>query len=146
MQTKIWTGLLAGAALLATGAAVAPVAAGAAGLPVGPRDAYTRTELFFGTERPDGGAAVTAQEFGAFLDTEVTSRFPEGLTVEEGRGQYRDRFGVIERERSYRVVLLYPRGAARSSDLKIEEIRRRYDTAFQQEAVGRVDDAVRAAF
>ncbi|MCX5210228.1 DUF3574 domain-containing protein [Kitasatospora sp. NBC_00240] len=145
MQTKIWTGLLAGAALLATGAAVAPVA-GAADVPVGPRDAYTRTELFFGTERPDGGAAVTAQEFEAFLDAEVTSRFPEGLTVEEGRGQYRDRFGVIERERSYHVVLLYPRGAARSSDVKIEEIRRRYDAAFQQEAVGRVDDSVRVAF
>ncbi|MFF1871738.1 DUF3574 domain-containing protein [Kitasatospora herbaricolor] len=145
MQTKIWTGLLAGAALLATGAAVAP-SAGAADVPVGPRDAYTRTELFFGTERPDGGAAVTVQEFEAFLDAEVTSRFPEGLTVEEGRGQYRDRFGVIERERSYRVVLLYPRGAARSSDLKIEEIRRRYDAAFRQEAVGRVDDSVRAAF
>ncbi|GGV11514.1 hypothetical protein GCM10010495_26160 [Kitasatospora herbaricolor] len=145
MQTRIWTGLLAGAALLATGAAVAPVA-GAVDVPVGPRDAYTRTELSFGTERPDGGAAVTAQEFEAFLDAEVTSRFPEGLTVEEGRGRYRDRFGAIERERSYHVVLLYPRGAARSSDLKIEEIRRRYDAAFQQEAVGRVDDSVRAAF
>ncbi|MFC9329974.1 DUF3574 domain-containing protein [Kitasatospora sp. NPDC057015] len=145
MQTRIRAGLLAGVVCLASGAAVAP-GAGAADVPVGPRDAYTRTELFFGTERPDGGAAVTAPEFEAFLDVEVTSRFPEGLTVEEGRGQYRDRFGVIERERSYRVVLLYPRGAARSSDAKIEEIRRRYDEAFGQEAVGRVDDAVRAAF
>ncbi len=145
METKTWAAVLAGAALLATGAAVAP-AAGAADVSIGPRDAFTRTELFFGTERPDGGAAVTTEEFQEFLDSEVTARFPEGLTVEEGRGQYRDRYGVVERERAYHVILLYPRGAARSSDEKIEEIRRRYDTAFQQEAVARVDDAVRVAF
>ncbi|GGU82884.1 hypothetical protein GCM10010502_38670 [Kitasatospora aureofaciens] len=62
METRTWAGLFAGAAVLMTGAALAPVA-GAAGTPTAPHDPYTRTELFFGTERPDGGPAVTDQQF-----------------------------------------------------------------------------------
>ncbi|MFD7907284.1 DUF3574 domain-containing protein [Kitasatospora sp. NPDC059722] len=145
MKTNTWAGVVAGAALLVTGATLAPVA-GAAGAPVAPHDPYTRTELFFGTERPDGGPAVTEQEFQAFVDSEITPRFPDGLTIEDGRGQYRDRHGVIEHERSYLVTLLYPLPAARTAGAAVEEIRRAYDQRFQQEAVGRVDESVRASF
>ncbi|MFI9323328.1 DUF3574 domain-containing protein [Kitasatospora aureofaciens] len=145
METRTWAGLLAGAAVLMTGAALAPVA-GAAGTPVAPRDPYTRTELFFGTERPDGGPAVTDQEFQDFVDSVITPRFPDGLTVEQARGQYRDRFGVIEHERSYLVTLLYPTPQAKPAGAAVEEIRRSYDQRFQQEAVGRVDEAVKASF
>ena len=107
---------------------------------------YVETQLFFGTERPDGGPAVTDRQFMAFVDKEVTPDFPDGLTVQSGRGQWRDTNGKIEKERSYELILLYPVTAAGASDRKIEEIRRAYEKAFAQESVGRVDDRTRADF
>jgi len=107
---------------------------------------YVETQLFFGTGRPDGGPAVTDRQFMAFVDKEVTPEFPGGLTVQSGRGQWRDANGRIEKERSYELILLYPVKAAGASDRKIEEIRRAYEKAFAQEAVARVDDRTRADF
>ncbi|MFE2419994.1 DUF3574 domain-containing protein [Streptomyces hokutonensis] len=107
---------------------------------------YVETQLFFGTERPDGGPAVTDRQFMAFVDKEVTPDFPDGLTVQSGRGQWRDANGRIEKERSYELILLYPVTAAGAGDRKIEEIRRAYEKAFAQESVGRVDDRTRADF
>nr|WSY56081.1 DUF3574 domain-containing protein [Streptomyces sp. NBC_00886] len=107
---------------------------------------YIETQLFFGTERPDGGPAVTDRQFMAFVDKEVTPDFPGGLTVQNGRGQWRDANGRIETERSYELILLYPVTAASANDRKIEEIRRAYEKTFAQEAVGRVDDRARADF
>ncbi|WP_406461489.1 DUF3574 domain-containing protein [Streptomyces sp. NBC_01622] len=107
---------------------------------------YVETQLFFGTERPDGGPAVTDGQFMAFVDKEVTPDFPDGLTVQSGRGQWRDTSGRMEKERSYEVILLYPVTAAGAGDRKIEEIRRAYEKAFAQESVGRVDDRTRADF
>ncbi|MEU9607531.1 DUF3574 domain-containing protein [Streptomyces sp. NPDC048057] len=154
MRTKITTTtLVVGAALalgspLVTASAAVPVAAPAPGSVAGssPSTAYVETQLFFGTARPDGGPAVTARQFQDFLDRQVTPRFPAGLTVQEGHGQYRDRFGVIESERSYEVILLYPASAAPSADPKIEQIRSRYNEQFAQESVARVDQDARVDF
>ncbi len=107
---------------------------------------YIETSLLFGTERPDGGPAVTDKQFMGFVDKEVTPGFPDGLTVQTGRGQWRDADGTIEKERSYELILLYPVSAAGASDRKIEEIRSDYRKAFAQEAVARVDDRTRADF
>ncbi|MGI5453479.1 DUF3574 domain-containing protein [Streptomyces sp. CA-249302] len=107
---------------------------------------YVETQLFFGTARPDGGPAVTDKQFMAFVDNEVTPDFPDGLTVQSGRGQWRDASGAIEKERSYELILLYPVEKAGASDRNIEEIRRAYEKAFGQEAVGRVDDRARVDF
>ncbi|MFF6782235.1 DUF3574 domain-containing protein [Streptomyces sp. NPDC012510] len=107
---------------------------------------YTETRLFFGTERPDGGPDVTDEQFTDFVDREVTPGFPDGLTVQEGRGQWRDASGTIQKERSYELILLYPVSAAVASDRKIEEIRGDYRKEFAQEAVARVDDRKRVDF
>lgn len=107
---------------------------------------YVETSLLFGTERPDGGPAVTDKQFMGFVDKEVTPDFPDGLTVQTGRGQWRDASGTIEKERSYELILLYPVAQAKASDRKIEEIRRAYEKAFGQESVGRVDDRARVDF
>ncbi|WP_141311353.1 DUF3574 domain-containing protein [Streptomyces spinoverrucosus] len=107
---------------------------------------YAETRLLFGTARPDGGPAVTDRQFMAFIDKEVTPDFPDGLTVQSGRGQWRDASGAIDKERSYELILLYPVGEAAARDRKIEEIRRDYEKAFGQESVGRVDDQVRVDF
>ncbi|HZF90536.1 DUF3574 domain-containing protein [Streptomyces sp.] len=107
---------------------------------------YVETQLFFGTERPDGGRAVTERQFTEFLDREVAPAFPDGLTVQEGRGQWRDARGVVERERSYELILLYPVAEAAARDRGIEEIRRAYEKRFAQESVARVDLRTRVDF
>ncbi|QGV81426.1 DUF3574 domain-containing protein [Streptomyces ficellus] len=109
-------------------------------------EAYLETRLLFGTERPDGGPAVTDAQFMAFVDREVTPAFPEGLTVQDGRGQWRDASGRIERERSYELTLLYPASQARERHPRIERIRGAYARAFGQESVARLDERTTADF
>src|SRR3546814_19818243 len=79
-----------------------------------------RLELYFGTQRP-GGAPVTAAEWAGFLDEEVTPRFPDGLTVLEGNGQWRNSKGVITRETATVLVILYEPAAGKETG--IEDIR-----------------------
>ncbi|WP_310723500.1 DUF3574 domain-containing protein [Streptomyces sp. N2A] len=101
---------------------------------------YIKTELLFGTAKPDGGPPVTDRQFRAFVDSSITPRFPAGLTVEDSYGQYRDRHGKIERERSHKVTLLYPTRETGPDGRKIDEIRSEYNRQFQQESVARIDD------
>ena len=100
---------------------------------------WLRTELFFGTARPDG-TTVSDAEWERFLDAEITPRFPEGLTVLSGAGQWQDDDAAIVEERSKIVILLYPRAAMDESHTEIEEIRAAYERAFQQDSVLRADD------
>ena len=100
---------------------------------------WVRTELFFGTAKPDG-SAVTEREWRTFLDTEVTPRFPDGLTVLSGNGQWQEEDGDIVQELSKVVVLLYPQAAVDESNQEIEAIRTAYETQFQQQSVMRADD------
>ncbi len=100
---------------------------------------WVRTELFFGTARPDG-TAVSEAEWERFLDAEITPRFPDGLTVLSGAGQWQGEEETIVEERSKIVILLYPREAVEESNAEIEEIRAAYERQFQQESVLRADD------
>src|SRR3546814_16065208 len=76
-----------------------------------------RLELYFGTQRP-GGAPVTAAEWAGFLDEEVTPRFPDGLTVLEGNGQWRNSKGVITRETETVLVIHYEPSAGKETAIK----------------------------
>ncbi|MFK4595129.1 hypothetical protein RKD30_001796 [Streptomyces pristinaespiralis] len=109
-------------------------------------EAYRETRLFFGTERPGGGPDVTDAQFMTFVDRSVTPHFPAGLTIQEGRGQWRDSNGVVERERSYELILLYPAAEARTRDPQIERIRDAYVTAYAQDSVARLDEPTLADF
>jgi hypothetical protein len=100
---------------------------------------YERTELFFGTGRA-GAAPVSDQEFDAFTDAEITPRFPDGLTVLTGAGQWRGSDGKLAKERSKVLILLYPKPSAAESGPKIEDIRHLYEQKFNQESVLRADD------
>jgi hypothetical protein len=102
-------------------------------------DPFARTELFFGRNKPDG-TEVTKKEFDEFLAEVITPRFPDGLTVLEGRGQFLNSDGVVEKERSILLILLYPIGARQEKNLKIEEIRNLYKDRFNQQSVLRVDN------
>jgi hypothetical protein len=100
-------------------------------------DFFARTELLFGLSR-SGGPNITEQEFKQFVDTKVTPRFPDGLTVLSGDGQFKDASGTIVEEGSKLLILLYPFSLQRSK--AVEEIRRDYQELFQQESVLRIDD------
>jgi len=110
-------------------------------------DAFVRTELFFGSERPNL-PEVSSEEFKEFLDVAVTPCFPDGLTLLTGKGQFRESDGQIVQETSFVLVLLYPLDARKDSHVKIEALRVLYKDHFQQESVLRVDDprAVRVGF
>jgi hypothetical protein len=120
---------------------VAPAAAGACQDNFEPKGAarFTRTELYFGSNKPDG-SVVTPEQFQTFLDEEITPRFPDGLTLLTGLGQFRGSSARIERERSMLLILLYPTESSRSSSQKIEEIRTAYEKKFYQESVLRADE------
>lgn len=107
-------------------------------------DIWARTELFFGTSRPDG-TVVTDDKFKRFLDQEVTPRFPDGLTLLSGQGQFKNSSGVIIQERSKVLILLYPLEDTGASN-RIEAIRAAYKLAFQQESVLRVDSRAGVSF
>jgi uncharacterized protein DUF3574 len=100
---------------------------------------FTRTELYFGRNRSDG-TEVSRKEFDGFLSGFVTERFPDGLTVLEGRGQFLNSEGDVERERSVVLILLYPVNVRNEKHIKIEEIREEYKKRFLQQSVLRVDD------
>ncbi len=102
-------------------------------------EAFSRTDLYFGTAKPDG-TAVTGAEWTEFLAEEITPRFPDGLTVITGMGQWQEEDGDIIQERSQQVILLYPVEFAVESGALIEEIRAAYELDFQQESVLRADD------
>ena len=102
-----------------------------------------RTELFFGLRKPNG-TEVNNAEFQRFLDREVTPRFPDGFTLLTGNGQFKNTRGVILQERAHLLILLYP--VAIDSSQKIEQIRKAYMTAFQQQSVLRADELACASF
>src|SRR5262245_6237912 len=72
--------------------------------------AYARLELLFGLGKQSGGE-VSEEEWRAFLQEEVTPRFPDGLTVVTAYGQWRDRSGEIAREPSRVLAIWYRRTA-----------------------------------
>ncbi|HEU4538243.1 MAG TPA: DUF3574 domain-containing protein [Polyangiaceae bacterium] len=98
--------------------------------------AFARTELFFGLSR-SAGPDITEGEFAGFVDAKVTPRFPDGLTLIDGDGQFRGADGEIIREGSKLLILLH--GGSNAESKKIEAIRTDYKTQFQQESVLRTD-------
>ncbi|MGH8107406.1 MAG: DUF3574 domain-containing protein [Arenimonas sp.] len=90
--------------------------------------------LYLGTGKPNG--VVTSEEWAKFLETVVTPRFSDGLTVFEASGQWRDSSGTIIRESTHVLQLVHPDDPA--SEKSVIEIAASYKTQFQQEAVLRV--------
>lgn len=98
--------------------------------------AWTRSELYFGLSTP-AGENVTDEQWDQFLREVVTPRFPDGLTVVDASGQYRDAKGTLVREPS--KILIIWRATTADEDRKLDDIRRVYRERFNQEAVLRID-------
>ena len=122
--------------LLCSACALSPAAPQAA-------DVWQRCELYFGQSIP-GGGQVSAEQWQAFVDREVTPRFPQGLTVLQAQGQWRNAQGGIDREASRVLVLLLPADTARGP--LMDELRSRYREQFRQEALGRACTAADVRF
>ena len=106
-------------------------------------ETFDRTELYFGSEKP--GPDVTREQFDRFVDKTVTPRFPDGLTLLTGYGQFRESDGKIVQERSFVLILLYPTDDEEANG-EIQEIRRIYKRDFEQQSVLRVDSREQVSF
>ena len=104
---------------------------------------YGEYRMFFGRSRP-GGGTVSDEEWSDFLAAEVTPRFPDGLTVLDGAGQWRDGSGAIGREGAKLLIVLAEPGA--DAVRRTEEIAEAYKRAFDQQSVLRAIETVCAAF
>ena len=102
-----------------------------------------RVELIFGTAKANGGT-VSDADWNGFLESEVTPRFPDGLTVLKASGQWRTAAGKIEQEASRILVILHR--PAETADQSIETIRATFKTRFEQESVMRIDAASCVSF
>lgn len=117
-------------------AACAPMAtAGPATAPPAAEREWLSDRFFFGRDIP-GGGSVSEQEWAAFLAEVVTPRFPDGLTVLRGEGQWRGANGAVVREPSFVVEINHPPSAA--VDAALDAIAAEYKRRFRQEAVMRV--------
>ena len=95
-------------------------------------DQFVEYQLFMGRGGP-GGEVVDDAAWDAFLEDTVTPRFPDGLTVLDGAGQWRGSEGVIEKERSKLLIILAPPGDGGMR--LINEISEEYERRFNQESV-----------
>lgn len=85
--------------------------------------AWERTELYFGLGRIEGGKAVISESrWREFLDNEVTPRFPDGFSVLNAYGQWRDE-GAKEPERLDSRVIVILHADTAQADRDIEAIR-----------------------
>ena len=96
-------------------------------------------DLYFGRDKPTGGE-VTDAEWGAFVTEVVTPRFPDGFSVFDSSGQYREPNGRIVRERSKRLVVIVFDALAYKA--KVIEIVETYKQRFAQYSVFRVEQPV----
>lgn len=105
--------------------------------PAGDR-AMGKTELLFGLSRR-GRSSISEAQWRAFLDHDVTPRFPDGLTIFAGLGQWRSANGRVTRESMRMLVIWHAPGDDASQ--RIDAIRGAYKRRFRQESVMRVDEA-----
>jgi hypothetical protein len=91
-------------------------------------------ELLLGRKIGDR-LGVSETQFLNFLDREITPRFPDGLTVYDARGQYRDsERNRIVREPSKVVMIVLP---GSSEDMaRLNEVADAYKKRFRQQSVG----------
>lgn len=91
-------------------------------------------QLLFGRNVEDR-ARVSEADFNGFVAREVSPRFPEGFTVIDAAGQWRDaRRGSILHEAAKIIEIVLPAGE--DNRRKIEAIVEAYKLQFQQQSVG----------
>jgi hypothetical protein len=88
-------------------------------------------QLFFGQNATP--ANVSEADFLKFVDEELTPRFPDGLTVLDGGGQWRSPEDKLIREASKVVLIVLPQHGDAIG--RIEAARAAYKARFHQDSV-----------
>ena len=111
-----------------------PVAAKTAPPAACPADLHTATtaELYFGRDIGQD-VGVSEEDWRGFLQTEVSTRFPDGLSVSDVFGQWRGPTGAFVREPSKAVLLVL--AGAHDENAKLRAIRDAYKRRFHQDSV-----------
>src|SRR4051812_46014701 len=78
-----WLSLLAGCR-----PDLAPAVVTRSGVKNDESERWVRSDLYFGMRKRDG-TIISEADWTDFLNTSVTPRFPDGLTVVQGQGRYR---------------------------------------------------------
>lgn len=102
-----------------------------------------KDELYFGLTKP-GGESVSESEWQEFVKAVITPRFREGLTVLDGSGQFLNSSGILIRENSKIVILIYE--SSPDKNQAIHEIIETYKRTFLQESVLRATSPVKVSF
>jgi hypothetical protein len=110
--------------------------------PVG-QESLKTAQLFFG-QNIGSKPGVSDADFRKFVDEELTPRFPNGLTILNGGGQWRGAENQLIREASKVVVIVLP--AKGDATRRIDAARGAYKQRFQQEAVLLVTQASCVSF
>ncbi len=98
-------------------------------------DEFVEYQLFMGRSNASG-EVVDDAAWHSFLLESVIPRFPDGLTVLDGRGHWRGSEGLAYEERSKLLVILAP---PRDPAMQLtDEISAEYEKKFMQESVLRV--------
>jgi Protein of unknown function (DUF3574) len=108
-----------------------------------PGKAMLRAELYFG-RNIGGHLGVGDKQWQAFLRRELTPRFPDGLSVLEAQGQWRDKSGRTVREPSKIVIVVVPDDTAARA--KLDAAAAAYKKRFHQESVAVLTRPVCAEF
>lgn len=107
---------------------------------------WVDTKLYFGlgpADHPETG--ISERDWRAFLDSEVTPRFPSGLSVEDVYGQWRGKNEKSpERLRSKMLIIDYPDTAENRA--KIDAIRAAWKRKTGDRSVLRVTEPVDVSF
>lgn len=101
-------------------------------------------QLFFG-QNIDDKPGVSDAEFHKFVDEVLTPRFPEGLTVLDGGGQWTGPENKLIREAAKVVVLVIPRTDLHTQR-KLGEVRQAYVQRFRQDSVMMVSQRACVSF
>ncbi len=125
-------------AAIALALAVACSGDGASRCPEGTEE-FVEYQLFMGRSNASG-EVVDDGAWESFLEESVIPRFPDGLTVLDGRGHWRGAGGLAYEERSKLLIVLAPPG---EEPLRLtNEISAEYEGRFMQESVLRaISDA-----
>jgi hypothetical protein len=119
---------MTGAALLATLWMTPAFAA----CPPGQSDMLT-VRLYFGQSM--NGKTIPASAWRDFVARNVTAKFPDGFTVYDAQGQWRDpRTRLVQREATKVLEIAAPQMPELQS--RIAEIRKDYAARFHQRSVG----------
>ena len=107
---------------------------------------WVDTRLYFGLGPADDPTkGVSESDWRAFLDKEVTSRFPDGLSVIDVYGQWQGKGETApERIRTKLLIIDYPDSQENRS--KIEEIRSAWKKLTGDQSVMRVTEPADVSF